>query len=376
MPMTTEQPTAPRLLRRRADDRVVGGVASGIGDFLNVDPLLIRIAFVGLMVFGGLGLLLYVGGWLLIPEETGNDSIAEQLLDRTGLTTRRFLLGLLFLIGGFLFVSGVNGGVAAPEFATALGAAIVVIIIGALFLRAGQPDQAAAALPVANAGAPATAAARAAPRARPGPRRRARPRSPLAAYVLGAMLAAIGLLALVTNVAGADVDLGQFFGLGLGVIGIGLVVGTWWGHARLLILLGLLILPFAIAASFITVPIEGGLGYHRFSPTSRAELRDEYRLVGGSVVLDLTDIRGGDEPIVITASVAMGEIFVALPEDAGFEIDAAVGAGTMTLLGDWKEGTSIEDRYVHDGTGQQFVLDLEAGIGTVYVENCCNAVNH
>jgi phage shock protein PspC (stress-responsive transcriptional regulator) len=374
--MTTEQPTAPRLLRRRADDRVIGGVASGIGDFLNVDPLLIRIAFVGLMVFGGLGLLLYVGGWLLIPEETGNDSIAEQLLDRTGLTTRRFLLGMLFLIGGFLFISGLNGGVAAPEFATALGAAIVVIIIGALFLRAGQPDQAAAGLPVAKAGAPATVAAPAAPVARPAPRRRPRPRSPLAAYVLGATLAAIGLLALATNVAGADVDLGQFFGLALGVIGIGLVVGTWWGHARVLILLGLLILPFAIGASFITVPIEGGLGYHRFSPTSRAELRDEYRLVGGSVVLDLTDIQGDDEPIVITASVAMGEIFVALPEDASFEIDAAVGAGTMTLLGDWKEGTSIEDRYVQDGTGRHFVLDLETGIGTVYVENCCNAVNH
>ena len=371
--MTTEQPTAPRLLRRRADDRVIGGVASGIGDFLNVDPLLIRIAFAGLMVFGGLGLLLYVGGWLLIPEETGNDSIAEQLLDRTGLTTRRFLLGLMFLAGGFLFVSGVLG--AAPEFATALGATVVVIIIGALFLRAGQADQAAAGVPLAKPDAPARAAV-AAPVARPAPRRRPRPRSPLAAYVLGAMLAAIGLLALATNVGGADVDLGQFFGLALGVLGIGLVVGTWWGHARLLILLGLLIFPFAIAASFITVPIEGGLGYHRFSPTSRAELRDEYRLVGGSVVLDLTDIQGDDEPIVITASVAMGEIFVALPEDASFEIDAAVGAGTMTLLGDWKEGTSIEDRYVQDGTGRHFVLDLETGIGTVYVENCCNAVNH
>jgi phage shock protein PspC (stress-responsive transcriptional regulator) len=373
--MTIEQPTAPRLLRRRADDRVIGGVASGIGDFLNVDPLLIRIAFVGLMVFGGLGLLLYVGGWLLIPEETGNHSIAEQLLDRTGLTTRRFLLGLLFLIGGFLFVSGVNNGVAAPGFATALGAAIIVIIIGALFLRASQPEQAAAGLPAATPGAPARAAV-ATPAARPAPRRRPRPRSPLAAYVLGAMLAAIGLLALVTNVAGADVDLGQFFGLALGVIGIGLVVGTWWGHARLLILLGVLLMPFAITASLITVPIEGGLGYHRFSPTSTDELREEYRLVGGSVVLDLTDIQDDGEPIVVTASVAMGEVFVALPGDAGFEIDAAVGAGTMVLLGEWKEGTSLEDRYVHDGSGQQFVLDLRAGIGTIYVENCCNAVNH
>ena len=333
-----------------------------------------RIAFVGLMVFGGLGLLLYVGGWLLIPEETGNDSIAEQLLDRTGLTTRRFLLGLLFLIGGFLFVSGVNNGVAASGFATALGAAIIVIIIGALFLRAGQPDQAAAGVPLAKPDAPARAAV-AAPVARPAPRRRPRPRSPLAAYVLGAMLAAIGLLALATNVAGADVDLGQFFGLALGVLGIGLVVGTWWGHARLLILLGVLLIPFAIAASFITVPIEGGLGSHRFSPTSTTELRDEYRLVGGSVVLDLTDIHGGDEPIVITASVAVGEVFVALPEDAGFELDAAVGAGTMVLLGDYKEGTNVEDRYVREGTGLQFILNLEAGIGTIYVENCCNAVN-
>src|SRR3989337_509664 len=128
MPMTTDQPTAQRILRRRTDDRVIGGVASGIGGFLKVDPLLIRIGFVGLMVFGGLGLLLYVGGWLLIPEENSDDSIVEQLLDRTGLTTRRFLLGLLFLIGGFLFVAGVNGGVAAPQFATAPGYAIGVII--------------------------------------------------------------------------------------------------------------------------------------------------------------------------------------------------------------------------------------------------------
>ena len=375
--MTTEQPTAPRLLRRRADDRVIGGVASGIGDFLNVDPLLVRIGFVGLMVFGGLGLLLYVGGWLLIPEDTGADSIAEQLLDRTGLTTRRFLLVLLFFIGGFLFVSGVNNGVALPGFATALGAAIVVIIVGGLILRRGERDQAAAAMPVAEQRAPATAAvtAPAIPRARPAPRRRRRPRSPLAAYVLGATLAAIGLLALATNISGADVDLGQFFGLALGVVGIGLVVGTWWGHARLLILLGVLLLPFAVTASFITVPIEGGLGYHRFNPTSTDELRDEYRLVGGSVVLDLTDIQGGGEPIVIAASVAIGDLYVALPEDAGFELDASVGAGTMVLLGDYKEGTGVVDRYVREGTGLQFILDLEAGIGTVYVENCCDAVN-
>ena len=49
--MTTEQPTAPRLLRRRGDDRVLGGVASGLADYFNVDPLLVRIGFVGRRLF-------------------------------------------------------------------------------------------------------------------------------------------------------------------------------------------------------------------------------------------------------------------------------------------------------------------------------------
>ena len=70
--MTTEQPRAtqsPRLLRRRATDRVIGGVAAGIADYLNIDPVLVRAVFVGLVIFGGAGLVLYLGAWLLIPVE-------------------------------------------------------------------------------------------------------------------------------------------------------------------------------------------------------------------------------------------------------------------------------------------------------------------
>src|SRR5687767_15933189 len=81
-PMTTEQPTAPRVLRRRGDDRVIGGVASGIADYFNVDPLLVRIGFVGLMVFNGLGLLIYLLGWLLIPTDTDNQSVVQRLFGR------------------------------------------------------------------------------------------------------------------------------------------------------------------------------------------------------------------------------------------------------------------------------------------------------
>jgi hypothetical protein len=152
------------------------------------------------------------------------------------------------------------------------------------------------------------------------------------------------------------------------VIGIGLVVGTWWGHARLLILLGILLLPFGIAASFVTVPIEGGGGELNFFPSNGQELRDEYRLVGGQIFLDLTEVEGGNEPITVSASVALGEIQVLLPEDASLELDAAVGGGGLHILNAYQSGTRLEDRFVIEGDGTRFVLDLEAGLGMVRVD--------
>ncbi len=67
-----------RLLRRRTTDRVIGGVAGGLGDYFNVDPLLIRIGFVGLIIFGGAGLVLYLIAWLLLPAEGHDASMVER----------------------------------------------------------------------------------------------------------------------------------------------------------------------------------------------------------------------------------------------------------------------------------------------------------
>lgn len=367
--MTTDQPATPRLLRRRTDDRVIGGVASGMGDYLNVDPLLIRIGFVGLMVFGGLGLLLYVGGWLLVPEEGDDESIVEELLHRTGLTPARWLVLLVFALGFFIFFGGASNsyGFALSDLAIGLGLAIMVVIIGgALLSYSGRLGAITAPRPARQAPVKAASPPVSAPR--PRIRRRRRPRSPLGWYVLGAMLAGVGLLALTTNVSGAEVVPGQFFGVAIAAIGIGLVVGTWWGHARALILLGILLLPFAIAATFITAPLEGGFGGHQFTPTSVAELQEEYRLVGGVMGLDLTEMEASDEPIVIAASVAVGGLHVRLPADAGLELDAAVGAGDLLILDAWQAGTDLTDRLVRTGDGPTFVLDLEAGVGGIQVD--------
>ena len=61
---------------------MLAGVASGLADYFDVDPLLVRIGFAALALLGGLAVPLYLAGWLLIPEEGAEVSVAEELLDR------------------------------------------------------------------------------------------------------------------------------------------------------------------------------------------------------------------------------------------------------------------------------------------------------
>jgi len=84
METTTVEPqdqTKPQELSRPVDDRMLGGVASGIARYLRVDVTVVRIIFAVLAFMGGVGIPLYLAGWLLIPEEGARQSIASELID-------------------------------------------------------------------------------------------------------------------------------------------------------------------------------------------------------------------------------------------------------------------------------------------------------
>ncbi|MDP9467643.1 MAG: PspC domain-containing protein [Chloroflexota bacterium] len=359
----TDRPA--RLLRRRSADRVIGGVAGGLGDYFNVDPLLIRIGFVGLIMFGGAGLVLYLLAWLLLPVAGKDVSIVEGFIRWLGLTTpRRILWIALAIIAFFVFqsvsargyiFSATDLGLDGPTWLALAGVGAGFAGFWLLRRRESAPSATASATFPAQ---PVTPIVKAPPR----------PPSPLAWYVVAATLVAIGLLALVSQMASVEVAPGQFFGAGLTVIGIGLVVGAWWGRARILILLALLLLPMAVTASFITAPLEGGIGDQRYTPVTPAELRDEYRLLGGRLVLDLTQLTPRDVTMHIALSVALGEVVVMLPPGASVELDARVGAGATYLYDASQVGTSLVDRYVRRHLhAPTYILDLEAGIGAVQV---------
>jgi phage shock protein C len=60
--------TMDKKLRRSKNDAMIAGVAGGIAEYFNVDPVLIRLAFVLTAVLGGPGLLIYIIMWIIMPE--------------------------------------------------------------------------------------------------------------------------------------------------------------------------------------------------------------------------------------------------------------------------------------------------------------------
>jgi len=69
-------------LHRADRGRMLAGVAVGLADYFDVDPTIVRVGFVALAFLGGLAVPLYVAGWLLIPDEDSDVSVAEELLAR------------------------------------------------------------------------------------------------------------------------------------------------------------------------------------------------------------------------------------------------------------------------------------------------------
>ena len=93
----------PRLVRRSRSERVVAGVCGGIGRYLGIDPVLLRIAFIILALANGLGLIAYVVAWVAIPEERAGQPVAavrapKQETGRLVLGGALVVLGLVLLL--------------------------------------------------------------------------------------------------------------------------------------------------------------------------------------------------------------------------------------------------------------------------------------
>lgn len=119
----------PPLLRRSSTDKVIAGVAGGLGRYLGVDPVVIRIALVVFALSGGAGVLLYVIAWIAIAEERPGELPPATRPDRNN---GAIILGAVLLAaGGLLFAERL-----VPNFSSFMGPLVLVGLGAALVLGA------------------------------------------------------------------------------------------------------------------------------------------------------------------------------------------------------------------------------------------------
>lgn len=87
-----------RIGIRRSDDRILTGLAGGVAETLGVAPVFVRAAFVSLAFAAGVGVLVYLIGWVLTLERP-EDAVVEEFRSRVAARTgrQRFALALMFL---------------------------------------------------------------------------------------------------------------------------------------------------------------------------------------------------------------------------------------------------------------------------------------
>lgn len=55
-------------IRRSMDNKVIAGVCGGLGEYLNIDPIILRLLFVLAFLFALSGGLIYIISWIIIPD--------------------------------------------------------------------------------------------------------------------------------------------------------------------------------------------------------------------------------------------------------------------------------------------------------------------
>jgi phage shock protein C len=83
---------------------MISGVCGGLGRYLGIDAVLLRIAFVILAIAGGGGILIYIVAWILIPEHREGEDIGTARPSSID-TTRLVVGGALIAIGTILLLN-------------------------------------------------------------------------------------------------------------------------------------------------------------------------------------------------------------------------------------------------------------------------------
>jgi len=386
-------------IRRRTDDRWIGGVCSGLADRLGVDPVIVRAALVVLALFGGAGITIYLLAWVLLPNNREEIVAQRALRDGDGGPVVLLVLAALALLGGSWWSHDSSWGF--PWFIVLLGLFVWWLThrhndtdadqrVNAQRLGTPVPvgPSPTTAGPTATTSGPGPASAgQAAPMTQVIPRTPAAPRKlrrrsggPLMALLaIGLALATYGSLIWAANTFSwtgnhaAIAFAGSLAAIGLLLVALG--VAGW--RAGFVSLLAVILALSAWTNTLVPTGIQasGRFGEAMWTPRSTTA-GTNYHLGVGDGVLDLSklptqDLGTAPVPPTIPASVGLGDLKVLVPPGLNVKVVGHVGLGEILLPGDARnngQGGSDVSRSVVIGDGPtEVVVNAGVGIGQLTV---------
>ncbi len=388
--------SAPKRLYRHPKGPL-GGVASGLAGYFDVDPVIVRLLFiVGLLT--GIGLPAYLVCWVVVPKAPSWPPPGYQTRTSGGLSGEASTLtsGFIIVVLAATIGHGVDG---LGDFL--LPAALVGF--GVYLLNQRRRDDATPALASElgrdphdvhdvheggfdGVGNPAAAAERG------GPAQRSRepvvePPGLVTPTVLSllALLTGVGLALAAAGLMQLSVALWAAGGLLL--VGFGLLASLWLGKAPWLIPLGLTLMATLLVSSSMDAwwarhtehsgqNAWSGLPAgpdewvrektHR--PGTLQDLESEYRQNVGELIVDLSQLDFTGTTRDVNVVLGVGEVTVIVPEHTLVEVQGNVGIGHASALGEVADGlgNSIDVAEGADAAGTLRInLSLGIGEGTV-----------
>ena len=327
-------PAGPRRLFRSRGDRVLGGVAGGLGRHFDVDPVVFRIGFAALAIFGGAGIFIYLAALLFVPAE--GDAAGVTPPRRSRVLT---VAGAVVLVVAAIAAFGENGFILGPLVPLAILGGIGYALYRAV--RGGRVPGSVTAGRVAlwiAVGAGAVLA--------------------LSALAIGAgWAAAEGSGAVVAAI----------------VIALGAVLAISALRprgARWLVLPALAIAVPLGVVSAADVRFDGGFGEREYRPVTAADIpADGYRVGAGAISVDLRDTElpaGGRTVLDLRVGVGAAEVFV--PDDVCVETESRFGAGAASITGRESAGLDVDLlTRAEAGARPRLLIRADVGLGAMQV---------
>jgi phage shock protein PspC (stress-responsive transcriptional regulator) len=434
-------------IRRSATDAKLAGLCGGVAQHWAIDPVLVRVGWILLALSGGIGLVLYLAGWLLIPVEGNEKAPVDDLF---GESVRRWPRELWITLVVVLSLAMFTVFGSLSPFS--IGLAIVIAVIWYLGFYKGRHDKGAAAPPTSSAesltqsGEPAqpqfvrypgpltpfteaaqawqrrieehtrqVAAANQPPAMPPGqwphpptetpsqapaesapgehttflaepdpvglyveppaapPIRMSDTRSAkrlrlVSLIVLGLTLSGLGI----AQALGAAIPLAGYLAAALLVIALTLVAATWFGMARGLLPLGILLAVVVViitaAGPAFRVPV-ATTSTHTYSTLAQLPAGDTEDY--GDLSVDLSQLAVTSDA-TYAAHVDVGRLEIIAPKDAHVVINYTADLGAVRAYGrDVKAGSDLSDQIPDPRPAQPgqhtLTLDLSVDAGNIEV---------